>query len=85
MVIGAASIIVASLFFLSTIASLEPLSPPRKLSALPMDGLIEYGGSVVAVSRSMRSLKHLFTKIRDQDSSRMQFCVYANRIMTLLR
>lgn len=41
-------------------------------------------GNVLDLSSSVRSLKPLFTKLRDVKTSNVQFRTYANRIMTII-
>lgn len=41
-------------------------------------------GSVIVVSKGVRAMRHLFTKIRDKDTDRVEFCAYANRLMTII-
>lgn len=60
-----------------------PLSPILHL-IVPMQNFIAQG-RVVNVSSHSRALKHLFTKIRDAKTPRVEFCTYANRLMTIIR
>lgn len=36
------------------------------------------------VSQHVRSLSHLFVKVRDQKTKRVDFCHYSNRLMTIV-
>ena len=58
--------------------------PPVLLISFSMQNFIAQG-RVVNVSSNSRALKHLFTKIRDAKTPRVEFCTYANRLMTIIR
>lgn len=64
--------------------TLYPLSFRYFLYSSPLALFNPIMSSPYVVSKSVRSLSHLFTKIRDKNTSRVEFCRFCNRLMTIL-